>query len=163
MKASRRAFLHLQSFEGCKLKAYLCPAGVWTIGFGHTGWAELETGERVQVGLQVTKDTVLKSIAEAEALLIGDIEFFEQGLERLLDTSTLNRNQYDGLLSFTFNVGLLKLAGSTLLKKLKKADFKAAADEFLKWNKARNPKTKKLEPLKGLTTRREAERALFTR
>jgi lysozyme len=148
MKVSRRAFLHVQTWEGCKLKAYLCPAGVWTVGFGHTG-------------PEVKQESELKSIAEAEALLLKDLEFFETGVLALCGERLPTQGQFDGLVSFAFNVGLQRLSKSTLLKKYRAGDTKGAAEEFLVWNKARNPKTKKLEPLKGLTKRREAERKLF--
>ena len=67
----------------------------------------------------------------------------------------LNQNQFDALVSFVFNVGATAFSHSTLLKKLKSRDFDAAADEFLRWNKAGG------KVLRGLTTRREAERELF--
>jgi lysozyme len=117
-----------------------------TVGFGHTG-------DDVILGAP------LKSIAEAEALLLKDIEYFEKGINKLLRTVHVPQSQFDALTCFAFNLGLQKLAKSTLLKKVLKSDVRGAADEFLKWNKA--TVGGKLVPLKGLTNRRAAERKLF--
>jgi lysozyme len=146
MKASRKAILLIQAFEGCKLNPYICPAGILTVGFGHTG-------DDVILGAP------LKSLAEAEALLLKDIEYFEKGINKLLRTVHVPQSQFDALTCFAFNLGLQKLAKSTLLKKVLKSDVRGAADEFLKWNKA--TVGGKLVPLKGLTNRRAAERKLF--
>lgn len=146
MKLSTRGFVLIQTFEGCKLKAYLCPAGKWTVGFGETG-------------PDVTKDTVLKSIGEAEGRLLKRLEVYEVGVSKLLGDTKASQGQFDGLVCFAYNVGLNALAKSTLLKKFKAGDFRGAGEEFLKWNKA-TVKGKKVV-LKGLTTRREAERKLF--
>ena len=129
----------IKEFEGCKLKAYLCPAGVWTIGYGHT--------DGVKEGDEITQQ-------EADRLLASDVDLFTAGVQRLV-TSDINRNQLGALTSFAFNVGLGNLRHSTLLRLVNKGDFVGAANQFPRWNKAGG------KVLAGLTRRREAERKLF--
>lgn len=130
----------IKSFEGCKLKAYKDPVGVWTIGYGHT--------KGVKSGQTITQ-------AQAEAMLLEELE---QDYERAVDdlvTVDLNENQRGALVSFTYNVGRENLSRSTLLKYINAEKFSAAADEFRKWNRAKG------QVLTGLTRRRAAEKALF--
>lgn len=129
----------IKSFEGLELEAYLCPANVWTIGYGHTG--------NVHEGQTITKQ-------EAEELLDQDLEVFRRGVRKAV-TVDLNENQFGALVSFAYNVGIGSLQSSTLLKLLNAGDYAGAADQFLRWNKASG------KVLTGLTRRREAERAVF--
>lgn len=137
----------IKSFEGLRLKAYRCPAGVLTIGYGHTKG--------------VTHDQVI-TFEEADNLLIEDLWYFERGVEDLVDVP-VTQAQFDALVSFSFNVGLdldddqlaEGLGDSTLLKLLNRGDYTGAADQLLAWNKAGG------RVVSGLTRRREAERALF--
>lgn len=129
----------IKEFEGCKLKAYKCPADVWTIGYGHT--------DGVKEGDEITQQ-------EADRLLADDVHSFTAGVQRLV-TSDINRNQLGALTSFAFNVGLGNLRHSTLLRMVNAGDFLGAANQFLRWNKAGG------KVLAGLTRRREAERQLF--
>ena len=133
----------IKSFEGCKLTAYLCPANVPTIGWGHT-----KTVTKADVG----KKTITQS--EADALLLSDLVTYENAVKRLVKVP-LSENQYGALVSFTYNLGQGNLANSTLLKKLNAKDYKGAADEFSKWTKVGG------KTLNGLVRRRAAERALF--
>jgi lysozyme len=130
----------IKSFEGLKLRAYLCPAKVWTIGFG-------STGPHVVPGKVITE-------AQADELLQDDLDRFEKAVTRLV-TVPLHQNQYDALVSFAFNVGISALEKSTLLKRVNAKLFDQAAGEFQKWNRAAG------RPLAGLTRRRAAEAALF--
>ncbi|HXG01499.1 MAG TPA: lysozyme [Bacteroidota bacterium] len=123
------------------MKAYLCPAGVWTIGYGHTGG--VKEGDRI-------------TLQQAEELLKQDLERFEECIRRSV-TVPLNQNQFDALVSFAFNVGCMALENSTLLRKLNAGDYAGAAQEFGKWVKSRGV------ILPGLIKRRDAERALFER
>lgn len=137
--------LLIKSFEGLYLTAYRCPAGVWTIGYGHTG---LRHGDgSVRAGRVISKD-------EAELLLRIDMDYFEGKVVSLVKVP-LNADQFAALVSFAFNVGEGELKGSTLLRKLNAGDYTGAADQFLRWDKA-NGKT-----LRGLTRRRRSERKLF--
>ena len=130
----------IKSFEGLKLRAYLCPAKVWTIGFG-------STGPHVTPGKVITE-------AQADELLQDDLDRFEKAVTRLV-TVPLTQHQYDALVSFAFNVGISALERSTLLKRVNAKLFDQAKAEFAKWNRAGG------RPLAGLTRRRAAEAALF--
>lgn len=140
---NRAGELLIQSFEGCELEAYLDVAGIPTIGWGHTG-------PEVRLGQTITQ-------AEADRLFDEDTDRFESAVERLAPGST--DNQFAALVSFAYNVGEGALASSTLLRKHKTGDFEGAADQFPRWNKARV--RGQLVPVKGLTRRRMAERALY--
>lgn len=133
-------------FEGLYLKAYKCPAGVWTIGYGHTGKVG---GKQICSGMVITKE-------KAISLLKNDMANSESYVKKYVKVP-LNQNQFDALVSFQFNTGAL--GNSTLLKKLNKKDYSGAADQFLVWNKAHV--NGKLTVLNGLTRRRQAERKLF--
>ena len=131
----------IKRFEGCKLRAYRDPVGIWTIGYGHTKTA--------RPGQQITHQ-------QAEDLLRSDIAEFEQAVESLIDVP-LSDNHFAALVSFTFNVGAGALRRSTLRKKLNVCDYAGAAREFLKWDKAGG------RVLRGLSRRRYAEMTLFLR
>ncbi len=131
----------IRRFEGCKLKAYRCPAGILTIGFGHTG-------SDVTHGLTISQE-------RAEELLRSDLARFERGVESLCPGLTPNR--FSALVSFAFNCGLEALERSTLRRRVLAGDFAGAAAEFPRWNKAGG------RALAGLIARRAEERALFER
>lgn len=139
MKISSAGLELIQEFEGLRQKAYLDAVGVPTIGFGHTNG--------VKMGQSIT-------YAQAVDYLREDVEDAENAVDRLVK-APLSQNQFDALVSFTFNLGQGNLGKSTLLKKLNAGDYKGAADEFLKWNKAGG------RTLHGLVRRREAERKMF--
>jgi lysozyme len=140
MKISQAGTDLIKSFEGLRLEAYRCPAGIWTIGYGHVG-------RRVMRGLSIDEAT-------AEIWLRSDLEHFENGVSKLLRVP-VRQSQFDALVSFAFNLGLGALERSTLLRKLNARDDYGAADEFLRWNIAGG------KVLEGLTRRRKAERELF--
>lgn len=128
---------------GGKIHAYLCPANVWTIGWGHT--------RGVTANTTITK-------AQAEEFLKEDLNEVVKQVDAAVNVP-LSQSQMDALVSFVFNLGIGAFRKSTLLKKLNKGDYAAVPAEFLKWNKARVKG--KLVPLAGLTKRRSAEAALF--
>lgn len=134
----------IKSFEGCVLHAYKDSVDVLTIGYGHTSMAG---APKVVAGMTITQ-------AQAESILKNDLGKYEDGVESLVRVA-LNENQFSALTSFCFNLGVGSLKTSTLLKKLNAKDYKGAADEFLRWNKAGG------KVLAGLTRRRQAERELF--
>lgn len=134
----------IKSFEGCYLKAYKCPAGVWTIGWGTT---EPIDGVKPHEGMVITQK-------QADELLIKNLKGYENAVNKYV-TYSINQNQFDALVSFAYNCGNGALKTSTLLKKLNAGDVHGAANEFLRWNKANG------KVLNGLTRRREAERKLF--
>ena len=130
MRTSEYGVEFIKRWEGYRSKAYRCQASRWTIGWGHT--------QGVQRGDVVDKDT-------ADIMLRKDILHFEPWLEHLIKVG-LNQNEWDALLSFTFNLGTTK-------------EYSSAASEFTKWCHATvDGKPKKLE---GLLRRRKAEQKLF--
>ena len=139
MKINEAGLNLIKDFEGCRLKAYLCPAGVWTIGYGHT---------------QGVKPDMVINQLQAERFLRQDLKRFEDAVTSLVKVP-ITPNQFSALVSFAYNVGTGALYDSTLLRKLNKKDYKGAANEFLRWNKAGG------KVLPGLTRRRLAEKDLF--
>jgi len=132
----------IKNFEGLWLTAYRCPAGVLTIGYGHTG-------SDVKEGMTITQ-------ARAEELLKNDIRNFEIGVSAATAYVPLTQNMYDALVSFAYNVGLGAFRSSTLLKKiLVNPKDPTIANEFAKWNKANGV------VLAGLVTRRATEAQLY--
>lgn len=142
MRVSKKGIDLIKKFEGLRLTAYVCPAGVLTIGYGHTG-ADVKPGMRI-------------SEEEAERLLWKDTESAQQTVSSFVSVK-LNQNEYDALVSFTFNVGPTAFVNSTLLRLLNHgADRKVVAGEFGRWVKAGSDK-----PVPGLVRRREEEKKLF--
>ena len=141
MKISKNGLELIKKHEGLKLKAYRCPAGVLTIGYGHTG-------PDVKDGLEINK-------AKADCLLDSDVRFAVKKVNELVK-KTISQNQFDSLVSFTFNLGPGRLASSTLLKKVNQnPNDKSISLEFAKWV---NASGKKLE---GLVIRRKDESELY--
>ena len=129
----------IKTFEGCKLRAYRCPAGIWTIGYG-------STGSHVKPGMVITPQ-------QAEALLRDDLERFEAAVDEAAPRAS--QNQFDAMVAFAFNVGVAAFRSSTLLRKHRSGDYAGARAEFARWNKAAG------KVLAGLTRRRAAEAALY--
>lgn len=136
---SSKAVALIKKSEGCKLKAYLCPAKIPTIGYG-------ATGKDVRLGIVWTQ-------AQADARLASDVAKFAKGVAAVVTTAS--QGQFDALLSMAYNVGLGALEGSTLLRLHNAGNHKAAAAEFAKWVKAGGV------TLPGLVTRRKAEAAMY--
>ena len=131
----------IKSFEGLSLNKYQDIVGKWTIGYGHL----ILPDEVFNVAL---------TEAQAEALLRRDLAVSEKGVNQYV-IPPLTQNQFDALVSFTFNLGVGNLKNSTLLRVLNAQQYQNAADEFLRWDKAGG------KQVAGLTRRRTAERALF--
>lgn len=142
---TKEALELIKKSEGLRLYAYLDAVGVWTIGYGHTSAAG---APKVYKGMRITAQ-------EAEDILLADLERVYIPAVTKNVSVPLNPNQLGALVSFVYNLGEANFKKSTLLKKLNKADYKGAAAEFPKWNKAGG------KVLKGLVTRRAAEKALF--
>ena len=146
MVASQNCINLIKLFEGYKPKAYLCPAGVPTIGYGSTMYS---TGLKIKLS-----DTINEQ--QANELLMWELKNKAYALHGL----KINQNQFDALLSFCFNLGIGAFAKSTLKKKIVANPNDATIKgEFMKWNKARVGG--KLMELKGLTRRRIAEAELY--
>lgn len=130
----------IKSFEGLRLKTYRCAAGVLTVGYGHTG-------PDVHPNTHIT-------LQEAEALLKGDLDQFEAGVEKAVGPNTTD-NQFAALVSLAYNIGLGAFLRSTVLRQHRAGNYKLAAASFLMWVKGGG------RTLPGLVRRRAAERALY--
>lgn len=139
----------IKKYEGLRLKAYLCPAGVPTIGYGTIR----VKGVPVVLGMSCSE-------SDADKWLQLEIDKKESNILKMV-TANINKNMLAALVSFVYNLGEGALRNSTLLVKLNSGDFATAANEFLKWNKVKDPKTGKFSALSGLTKRRQDERTLF--
>jgi lysozyme len=128
----------IMEHEGCRLEAYRCPAGVLTIGYGHTG--------DVREGQRITQH-------QAEAILSVDLDFYERRVSELVPAA--NENQFAACVSLAFNVGVKAFESSTLLRLFKQGKTLAAAGEFAKWTHVNG------KVLPGLVKRRAAEAELF--
>ena len=129
-----------KGFEGIRLEAYQDCAGVWTVGYGHTG-------SQVVAGLSITEPI-------AEALLRADLADAINCVNRCVNVR-VNQSQFDALVDFCFNVGRGNLLQSTLLRLVNLGDWTAAAAQFALWVHAGG------EVVAGLVRRRQAEAALF--
>ncbi|MDF2180117.1 glycoside hydrolase family protein [Aliiglaciecola sp. CAU 1673] len=135
----------VKTCEGFYPDAYVCPAGVLTIGYGHTD--DVEADQHID-------------IAKAEDLLREDLRGSAAAVERIIKVP-LNDNQFAALVSFTFNVGSGNLAASTLCSKLNAGDYDAVPTELARWVKATDPATGKKRTLPGLVKRRASEAQLW--
>ena len=139
MKTSPKGIALIKEFEGLRLKAYLCPGGVWTIGYGHTA--------SVKPGMVISE-------AQAEEYLKADLIAFERYLNGL--GLALNQNQFDALVSFIYNVGTGNFSSSTLLRKVRaNPQDNSIMDEFLRWVYSKG------RVLPGLQRRRLREMKLY--
>ena len=139
MRTSQHGINLIKQHEGLRLEAYHCPAGIYTIGYGHT--AGVRRGDVIDE-------------RKAEQLLAGDLKKFEDVVNR--ECPRVNQNQFDALVSFTFNLGETNLRKSTLLKCVKaNPDNQNIYTEFLRWNKSKG------EVLPRLIRRRKAEAELY--
>ena len=144
MRMSAAGLATVKEFEGLRLKAYKCPAAVWTIGYGHTSAAgnPIVTPEFV-----ITKD-------EAEEILERDMVQYEDGVKKLVKVE-ITQGQFDALVDFAYNAGVGALQKSTLLKKVNAEKFDEVPAEFMKWTKGGG------KELPGLVRRRRAEVKLW--
>lgn len=139
MNTSPKGIALIKEFEGLRLKAYQCPGGVWTIGYGHTAG--------VKSGMVITE-------AQAEEYLKADLIVFERYLNGL--GLALNQNQFDALVSFIYNVGTGNFSSSTLLRKVRaNPQDNSIMDEFLRWVYSKG------RVLPGLQRRRLDEMKLY--
>jgi lysozyme len=129
-----------KEFEGLRLAAYVDSAGVWTVGYGHTG-------PGVRAGLVITEE-------QAEVFLEGDLARAVTAVSRLVKVG-ISQGQFDALVDFAFNLGCAALAQSTLMREVNAGDFAAAAEAFLVWDHVGGVVSE------GLLRRRRAEAAMF--
>ena len=166
MKLSKAGADLMHRFEGCRNKPYLCPAHIWTIGYGHVLYQEQIKLPMVRVeGKEIPmirKEMPLKpednrvwSKEEIEKLFADDVASFERGVLRLVPGVVGRQGAFDALVSISFNFGLGNLQRSTIRMKANRGDWEGAAEAFMAWTKGGG------KVLPGLVKRREAERVLF--
>lgn len=131
----------IKEFEELRLTPYLCPAKIWTIGYGHT---------------RTVRSGQLLTPAQADQLLEEDLRLFERAVSRLV-TVPLSNNQFSALVCFMFNVGTGNFESSTLLKLLNRGWYEQVPAQLMRWNRANG------EVLGGLARRRAAEGRLWKR
>jgi lysozyme len=164
MKLSKAGEDLMHRFEGFRNKPYLCPADIWTIGYGHVLYQE-------QIRLPVVTDkpnvVIRKKFSlrqednrvwskdEIDALFRKDVANFERGVLRLVPGVVGRQGSFDALVSISFNFGLGNLQRSTIRMRANRGDWEGAADAFRAWTKGGG------RVLPGLVRRREAEIALF--
>lgn len=138
----------IREFEGLRHELYLCPAGVWTIGYGHA----VSRNEPEARALYPRGRSI--STGEAEGLLWRDVSAVASAIDRLV-TVRLTNNQFCALISFVFNVGIGAFKRSTLLRKLNAGDYAAVPAQLKRWTRGGG------KVLLGLKRRREAEAKLW--
>jgi len=139
VKTGSQGVALIKKFEGCELEAYQCSANVWTIGYGHT--------RGVEEGDVISAD-------KAEYILLEDLIEFEQYVDNLV-TVSLNQDQFDALVAWTFNLGPTNLKESTMLLRLNDGQYDDVPAQMARWNRSNG------EVLEGLKRRRKAEGLLF--
>ena len=165
MRLSQTGADLMHRYEGCRNKPYLCPAHIWTIGYGHVLYQEQIRLPMVRpegyTGM-IRKEYPLKpednrvwSKQEIEELFAADVAVFERGVLRLVPGVTGRQGSFDALVSISFNFGLGNLQRSTIRMKANRGDWEGAADAFMVWTKGGG------KVLPGLVKRRQAERTLF--
>ncbi len=159
----------MHRFEGCRNKPYLCPADIWTIGYGHVLYPEqirlpmVRPPGKTKADIpMIRKEMPLKpednrvwSKEEIEKLFADDVASFERGVLRLVPGVVGRQGAFDALVSISFNFGLGNLQRSTIRMKANRGDWEGAAEAFRAWTKGGG------KVLPGLVKRREAEIALF--
>ena len=156
MNISDKCLHMIRHHEGVRFKPYQCPAKLWTIGVGHVLYPnqiKILLAERGAYALH-PEDNRTFTKKEVDAILRADLQRFERGVHTFCPVH-LTQGMFDGLVSFSFNVGLGTLQRSTLRQKLLRGDKEGAAEELLKYCMGGG------KVLKGLQTRRIDERALF--
>lgn len=157
----------MHRYEGYRTRPYLCPAHIWTIGYGHVLYQD-----QIQLPMLrkegytgfIRKDYPLRpgdnrvwSKEEIERLFSMDVAAFERGVLRLVPGCAGHQGRFDALVSFSYNAGLGNLQRSQIRMKANRGDIEGAADAFMQWTKAGG------RELPGLVKRRRDERALFLR
>ena len=156
MITSERGIELIKHFEGCHYDPYLCPAFLWTVGYGH-----LLAPEQARLNVEQRKKFLLPdhfnkrwNDEEVNALLKKDLKRFEMGVSRYI-TVPLQQCEFDALVSFAFNLGLGTLQRSSVRSKLNRDDRTGAIDVLLKYCRSNG------KILRGLQRRRAAEADLF--
>lgn len=159
----------MHQFEGCRNKPYLCPAHIWTIGYGHVLYQEqirlpmMRPEGKTKADIPMIRkemplrpeDSRVWSKQEIEELFATDVASFERGVLRLVPGVVSRQGSFDALVSISYNFGLGNLQRSTIRMKANRGEWEAAAEAFMMWTKGGG------KELPGLVRRRKAERVLF--
>lgn len=169
MKLSKAGADLMHQFEGCRNKPYLCPAHIWTIGYGHVLYQEqirlpmMRPEGKTKADIPMIRkemplrpeDSRVWSKQEIEELFATDVASFERGVLRLVPGVVSRQGSFDALVSISYNFGLGNLQRSTIRMKANRGEWEAAAEAFMMWTKGGG------KELPGLVRRRKAERVLF--
>jgi lysozyme len=169
VKLSKVGVALMHKYEGYKNRPYLCPAHIWTIGYGHVLYQEqillpmFRPEGKTKADIPMIRseyplkpeDNRVWTRQETDALFDADVASFERGVLRLVPGSVGSQGRFDALVSISFNFGLGNLQRSSIRMKANRSDWEGAADAFLLWNKGGG------KVLAGLDRRRKDERALF--
>ena len=139
MKTSQEGIDLIKRFEGLRLTAYKCPAGIWTVGYG-------QTGPNIKQGTTIT-------LEQAEQLLVTSLIQYENAVDKYAGKA--HQNQFDAMVSLCYNIGIGNFSKSSVARLHKAGQYTGAAAAFLLWNKAGGV------VLAGLVNRRKAERNLY--
>ena len=157
MKLSKAGADLMHRFEGYRSRPYLCPAFIWTVGYGHVLYQEqikLQVPERKDFPLR-PEDARAWSKLEIDELFESDIGAFERGVLRLVPGCHGAQGRFDALVSLAYNIGLGNLQRSQVRIKANRGDWEGAAEALMAWTKAGG------RVLHGLVKRRQAEQALM--
>ena len=165
MKLSHAGAELMHRYEGCRNRPYLCPAHIWTIGYGHVLYQQQirlpmvkKEGESVQIRKEfplAEGDNRVWSKEEINQLFATDVATFERGVLRLVPAVAGKQGAFDAMVSFAFNAGLGNLQRSQIRMRANRGDWQGAAEALMDWTKGGG------KVLPGLVKRREAEKALF--
>ena len=166
MKLSKAGEDLMHKYEGFRSRPYLCPAHIWTIGYGHVLYQEQIRLPVVRVEGKETpmirkefplkpEDNRVWTKTEIDELFRADVGTFERGVLRLVPGVVGRQGSFDALVSISFNFGLGNLQRSTIRMRANRGDWEGAAEAFRVWTKGGG------KVLPGLVKRREAEIALF--
>lgn len=146
MRLSPDGAAFIKGYESCRLKAYKDQAGIWTIGWGHTGYDVYEgvRWTQMQADKQFRVDVMSATLPINNNLRVP-----------------ISQQQFDALVSLAYNIGISNFLQSTLFRVLNEGNYAEAGKQFLRWNKSRNPITGELEISNGLTNRRTKESEIF--
>ena len=165
MKLSHEGAELMHKYEGCRNRPYLCPAHIWTIGYGHVLYQQQirlpmvkKEGDPGQIRKEyplAEGDNRVWSKEEINQLFAVDVASFERGVLRLVPGVHGRQGAFDALVSFAFNAGLGNLQRSQIRMRANRGDWAGAAEALMDWTKGGG------KVLPGLVKRREAEKALF--
>lgn len=169
MKLGAKGKTLMHTFEGCRNRPYLCPAHIWTVGYGHVLYQDQirlpiarPPGKTVADIPMIRKEYPLRpehdrvwSKEEIDALFDDDVAPTERGVFRLAPGLAGHQGAFDACVAFAFNAGVGAFQRSTIRQKILREEWEGAADAFMAWTKAGG------KELPGLVKRRRAERELF--